>query len=274
MMAVNVASAGSVGVMDTYEQPRGIAHRYSTPVGVKGQHGLDRQAPATPARQPVCTLSCRQRRASQRKKPCQGILTNDHPAPPGRTVASRITRVRTRAGQFPKTSSPPRAYEMTPNGRITLVRALVQRRGGELIQAIPRAQGNNGLGLRPALERSEIPRSTANLWESLLRLEEAQIRGLVATRTEAKQPIRLSYLYGLARIRRREAMCSSRINRSTRARHSARRRNLKRSSFVTFRPRAKGFPVNWTAFPFPRSSPRRSTRAECDGDSNHTQRRV
>ncbi len=144
---------------------------------------------------------------------------------------------------------------MTPNGRIT--RALLHRRGGELIQAIPRAQGKNGEGLRTTLVRSEIAQTVAVRWQSLLRLEEAQIRGLVATRTEAKQPIRLSYLYALARIRRREAICSSRINRSTRARASARRRNLKRSFSPTGNfSRERDF-FGRPTFPFPRSSPRR-----------------
>jgi len=88
------------------------------------------------------------------------------------------------------------------HNRVMLVRALVQRRGGELVKAIPRVQGKTGQGLLPTLGRSRITWSMAQRWERLLALSVAELRRLVAERTDQGQRITLRQLLVLADARR------------------------------------------------------------------------
>lgn len=90
-------------------------------------------------------------------------------------------------------------FDLPTRNRIVLTRALVLVRGGELVDGIPKAQGKEGLGLRPTLGRSEVAHSVAQRWQSLTRLGEAKIREAVAMRTDVGQSITLGYLYALAR---------------------------------------------------------------------------
>lgn len=79
-------------------------------------------------------------------------------------------------------------------------RVFFQRRGGELVKAIPPGKGGRGRrgGKVHQLGASKIARSVADRWVSLTRLKEADIRRVVALRSEKNQTVTLGYFYGLA----------------------------------------------------------------------------
>lgn len=91
--------------------------------------------------------------------------------------------------------------DLPTHNRIVLARALVQRRGGELVQAIPLGKPGRGKkgGKRLQLGSILVARSVAQRWEWLVTMKEAAIRAAVEQRTAAKQTVTLGFLYGLAR---------------------------------------------------------------------------
>jgi N6-adenosine-specific RNA methylase IME4 len=97
-----------------------------------------------------------------------------------------------------------RHLDIPTQNRIVLARALVQRRGGELVEAIPRSKGGRGKkGGKAHLVGAALgiqPRGGyVSRWVSLVAVEESELRAVVARRSERNQTVTLGYLYGLAR---------------------------------------------------------------------------
>jgi len=84
---------------------------------------------------------------------------------------------------------------------IVLIRALVQRRGGELVDALPRSKGGRGKKggkLRQAgvALGGKRPSGALFRWVSLTSVLESRLREVIARRTDAGQSVTLGYLYG------------------------------------------------------------------------------
>jgi hypothetical protein len=56
------------------------------------------------------------------------------------------------------------------------IKILAERRAGELLKAVERAQGKDGKGLRSTLERTEVSPVTSHRWQTIARVPEEKIR--------------------------------------------------------------------------------------------------
>lgn len=91
--------------------------------------------------------------------------------------------------------------DLSDQNRITELRALFQRKGGELVASLPKGtkgRGHKG-GKSSTLEHFRIAEGSASRWLLISTLAEKLIRDIVAARTAAGQGITLGYFYGLAR---------------------------------------------------------------------------
>jgi hypothetical protein len=82
--------------------------------------------------------------------------------------------------------------------RAACIKILAERRAGELLKAVERAQGKDGKGLRVTLTQSEISEPTGRRWQTIARVPEEKIRSLEAELTETEQELTSAYIRQVA----------------------------------------------------------------------------